>query len=70
MKDEMCLLLGFHAAYIGRLLPKFRYNLSFLSSRVEQVLDRITHENGTENSPETSVTNYLSTLREISQERI
>ena len=34
--NEICALLGFHAAQKGNFLPTFRDNLSVLSSKVQQ----------------------------------
>jgi hypothetical protein len=34
--DEICPLLGYYAAYSGKSLPKFRYNISVQSSRVKK----------------------------------
>jgi len=46
--DEMCALLGFHAALSGNRVPTFRYNLSAPSSRVmSKTLEDVTDSPGT-----------------------
>jgi hypothetical protein len=53
--DEICALLGYHAASIGNPLPTFRDNVSVPSSRVKEsqeeklfFLDFLTLEDGTD----------------------
>jgi hypothetical protein len=54
--DEICALLGYYTAWIGK--STFRDNLSAPSSRAKK-----------SGCPETSVRNYHSTLRDIQEER-
>ena len=54
--DEICALLGYYTAWIGK--STFRDNLSAPSSRTKK-----------SGCPEGSVRNYHSTLRDIQEER-
>jgi len=54
--NEICALLGYYTAWIGKLT--FRDNLSAPSSRAKKT-----------GCPETSVRNYHSTLGDIQEER-
>jgi hypothetical protein len=58
--DEIYALLGYNAALSGSYVPTFRDNLSVPSSRFKW---------GPIGCPETSVHNYHSMLRSITEER-
>ena len=60
--DENCALLGYYAASSGNFLPTFRDNLSAPYSGDENWRDR-------QVVPETSVRNYLYSLRNNPEER-
>jgi len=61
--DDICALLGYYAACSGNFLATFRDNLSVPSSRAPPF------KMGQIGCPETSVTNYHYTLRNIPEER-
>jgi hypothetical protein len=65
--DDICDLLGCYAASSGNHLPTFRDNVSVKSSRVKKT--SCPFKMGPINCPETSVKNYHSTLRNVSEER-
>jgi hypothetical protein len=62
---EIRVLLGYYTAYSGNPLPKFRDNLSVLSSMVK---NSRALKMGLKRCPETSVKVYHSTLRNIPED--
>ena len=65
--DDIWAILRYYAAYSGNFVPKFRDNLLVPSSSVKNSL---TFEMRPTGSPETSVRNDHSTLRNIQEERV
>jgi hypothetical protein len=65
--DEICALLGYYAASSGNPLPTFPDNVSVPSSRVRKLTYRPL-KMGPICSPETSIKDYHSTLRNIPEE--
>jgi len=63
---EICALLGYYAAYVVNSLPTFRDNLSITSSRVKISCST---KMGRRGYPETSVSNWHRTLRNVTEER-
>jgi hypothetical protein len=66
--EEICVLLGYHAALIGSSVPTFRDNLSVRSLRLKKLKDSWALKMRSIGSPETSVHKYHSTLRNIPEE--
>ena len=67
---EICALLGYYAALSGSSVLSFQENLSVPSSRIKKFfLGLPDPKMGPIGSPETSIQNHRSTLRNIPEER-
>jgi len=66
---EICALLGFYTRNIVNSLPTFRENLSVPPSRVKKSKISWHMKVGTRDCPETSVSSYRHTLRNIPEDR-
>jgi hypothetical protein len=72
IQEEMCGLPGYYTAPSGNHLLTFRDNVSILIIKREEIQEEkgvyfLSFENGTIRCPETSVKDYHSTVRNISE---